>query len=146
MSAVDVVKDLMSGLETGDFNKVSSVLADDFKFDLPAAFPIGKMEILGFMGVFKNAFPDWVYNFTDGKEEGDFVKGTVQPGGHNTNDVNLPGMPPLKATGKFISLPPFSVEFTVKNNQVSGLKLNEVPGGTFSNLMQNLGLKIPGMN
>jgi hypothetical protein len=145
MSAVNLVQNLMSGLEAGNYDQVSAIFSDDFRLNLKTPFQVGRMEILGFLGVFKNALPDLAFNFSNAREEEGKVKGTVQPSGTHSKDVILPGMPPIPATGKVINLPPFAVEFTIKDNQVSEMKIDEVQGGSFATLMQKLGLNFPGM-
>lgn len=145
MNEMNVVHDLMSGLDTGDLDKVSSLISDDFRFYLPLPYPIEKLHIMGFLGTFKKAFPDWSYNFSNASVETGHVRGTVKPGGTHSNDGSLPGMPPVLATGKVITLPEIPVDFTVKNNKISELKIDQMPGGNFSNLMENLGINLKGM-
>jgi hypothetical protein len=73
MSAMDVVKEGLAATEAGDFGKLESLVADDFAMSGPVPMPVGKREFIGLMMAMLKAMPDWKFNATDFKENGDQV-------------------------------------------------------------------------
>ena len=51
------------------------------------------------------AMPDWAFNITDIQEDGDKVTLKSHITGTHTGLLELPGMPPIPATGKKVALP-----------------------------------------
>jgi predicted ester cyclase len=147
MSKVDAVKAFSEALETRDFNKAASYLADDFVFVGPVPQPIGKQEFLAIQSAFEDAFQDWSFNSHDEVEQGDTVVAAVQITGTHTRDLVLPmpGMPPIPATGKRVSLPVEHITFTFKGDKIAGLTSDNVPGGGVPGVLAQIGVPLPPM-
>ena len=147
MSKVDTVKAFSEALETRDFNTAASYLADDFVFVGPVPQPIGKQEFLAIQSAFEDAFQDWSFNSHDEVEQGDKVVAAVQISGTHTRDLVLPmpGMPPIPATGKRVSLPVEHITFTFKGDKIVGLTSDNVPGGGIPGVLAQIGVPLQPM-
>ena len=142
MSKVDIVQAFSDALEAKDFNKAASYLADDFVFVGPAPQPLGKQEFLAVQRACEEAFPDWSFNSHDEVEQGDRVVAAVQITGTHTRDLVLPipGLPPIPATGKRVSLPEEHITFTFKGDTIASLTSDNVPGGGIPGLLAQIGV------
>lgn len=65
MSAMDVVKEGLAATEAGDFEKLDSLVAEDFSMSGPVPMPVGKREFIGLMMAMVKAMPDWKFNAND---------------------------------------------------------------------------------
>src|SRR5207248_6764420 len=95
---------------------------------------------------FQRAFPDWKFNLHEAEEQGDIVTGAVQITGTHTQDLVLPGMPPIPATHKKVSLPEEHLVFTFKGDRIASLASDNVPGGGVAGVLQQIGVPIPAMS
>ena len=149
MSGIDLVKQLMAAVETGDFAAMSRVLSDDFTLEGPTPQPASKAEYIGLMQVLTAAFPDWAFNPTDWSELGDEVHETHNITGTHSGTLNLPMLlpGPVAATGvKFKQYPEPSV-WTIKNGQVRRAVVTHPAGqpSGVANLLRQIGVPLPGM-
>lgn len=78
MSAIDIVKEGLAATEAGDFKKLDRMIAEDMVFAGPVPIPVGKREFMGLQMALHAAMPDWKFNATDMKENGDQVTMMVQ--------------------------------------------------------------------
>lgn len=147
MSAMDVVKEGLAATEAGDFGKLEGMVADDFAMTGPVPMPVGKREFIGLMMAMLKAMPDWKFNATDFKENGDQVTVPLRITGTHTGELQLPmpGMPAIAATGTKVSLPAEPSTFTVKNGKLSKLEVASTPGGGVMGILSQLGVDMPGM-
>lgn len=147
MSAMDVVKSGFAAIEAGDFNKLDSLVADDFVFAGPVPQPVGKREFLGLQSALLKAMPDWKFNARDMSENGDQVTMLLQVTGTQTGELQLPmpGMPPIPSTGKRVELPYEESAFTVKNGKLSRLDVKSSPMGGVMGILSQLGVPMPPM-
>ena len=143
MSKIETVNAFSSALESHDFEKAASYLSDDFTLSGPTPQPVGKNEFIAIQSAFMRAIPDWSFNNHDVQEQGEKVTGAVQITGTHTQELVVPGMPPIPATGKKISLPEEHLEFTFKGNKIASLASDNVPGGGIPGVLQQLGVQMP---
>jgi predicted ester cyclase len=147
MSKVDTVKAFAVALEARDFDKAASYLADDFVFTGPVPQPIGKQEFIAVQSAFEDAFPDWSFNSHNEVEQGDKVVAATQITGTHTHDLVLPmpGMPPIPATGKRVSLPEEHITFTFKGDKIASLTSDNVSVGGVPGILAQIGVPLPPM-
>lgn len=147
MSAMDVVKAGFAAIEAADFNKLDSMVADDFVFAGPVPQPVGKREFMGLQMALLKAMPDWKFNAKDMKENGDQVSMMLQVTGTQTGDLQLPmpGMPPIPPSGKSVELPYEESTFTVKNGKLIRLDVKSSPAGGVMGILSQLGVPMPPM-
>ena len=144
MSAMDVVKAGLAAIEAGDFKKLDGMVADDMVFAGPVPEPVGKHEFMGVQTAMNKAMPDWKFNPSDFKENGDKVTVTFQITRTQTGELSqpMPGMKPIPPTGKKVSLPKEPATFTVKNGKLSRLEVTSVAGGGVMGVLSQLGVKM----
>ena len=145
MSNTDLVKSVLAAFEAGDTKKAEGMLADDMVFAGPVPQPIGMHEFVGLQGALVAALPDWKFNASEFKEQGDKVMVKVHISGTNTKALNLPpmgiqGMPP---TGKHVQLPYEPLTVTVINGKATRIEAEHVEGGGVSGLLSQLGINLP---
>lgn len=147
MNRVELVKAFAAALDAQDFEKAASYLADDFVLQGPAPEPLGKQAFLAVQSAFQRAFPDWSFNSHDETEQGDTVTSTVQITGTHTRElvVPLPGLPPIPATNKHVSLPEEHLVFTFKDMTIASLSTDNTPGGGIPGVLAQIGVPVPQM-
>ena len=98
-------------------------------------------------GVFPEVFPP--PNFTFGyklvKVDGGEVVGTVKLEGMQSAELVLPlhGVPRIAPTGMDVKSPRETVELTVRNGQVTALKVQNLPDGGVPGILKQLGVAMP---
>jgi predicted ester cyclase len=92
------------------------------------------------------AMPDWKFNATDFKEDGDQVTVPLRITGTHTGELQLPmpGLPAIPASGTKVSLPAEPSTFTVKNGKLAKLEVANTPGGGVMGILFQLGVNMPG--
>jgi hypothetical protein len=142
---MDLVKEGLAAVEAGDFKKLEGLVADDFVLAGPTPEPHGKREFVGLQMALQAAMPDWKFNDTDMKENGDVVTVNFQISGTQTGELNLPlpGLPKLPASGKKVQLPKEQSTFTVTNGKLSRLDVASTPGGGVAGVLAQLGVQMP---
>src|SRR5947209_245276 len=143
MNKTETVKAFSSALESKDFDKAASYLSDDFTLSGPTPQPVGKNEFIAIQSAFIYAFPDWAFNLSHMEEQGEKVLATVQITGTHGQPLVVPGMPPIPATNKKVSLPEEHLVFTFKDDQIASLSSDEVPGGGVPGVLQQIGVQMP---
>jgi predicted ester cyclase len=147
MTKTETVKAFSAALEARDFDKAASYLTDDFVFSGPVPQPIGKQEFIAVQSAFESAFQDWSFNSHDEVEQGDKVVAAVQITGTHTRELALPmpGMPPVPATNKRVSLPVEHITFTFRGDKIAALTSDNVPGGGVPGILRQIGVPLPPM-
>ncbi len=145
MSALDIVKAGFAAAESKDWKKFESYVADDFVFSGATPQPVGKKEFVGLQMALQTAMPDWKFNPTNWKENGDKVTVDMQITGTQTKELSLPmpGFPKIPATNKKLSLPSQPGTFTVRNDKLASFEIKDVPGGGLPGILAQLGVKMP---
>jgi len=145
MSNTDVFKSGMAAFEARDLKKVDELISDDFQLSGPVPQPIGKKEFIGLQSALVTAIPDWKFNATDFKEEGDKVTAKVHISGTHTAMLNLPalGIQSFAATGKHVQLPFENLTATVKNGKLTRLEAAHVEGGGVPGVLAQIGAPMP---
>lgn len=145
MNAIEIVRLGLDAIEAHDFKKLDEYLADDMKFVGPTPEPVGKREFIALQSALVSAMPDWKFNPSNFKEDGDIVTVMLQISGTQTGELNLPmpGMPKISPTGKHVSLPEELTTFTVKNGKVSMIDSESSPAGGVQGILTQLGVPMP---
>ena len=143
MSNADIVKKGMQAWEQADEATLSSLVAEDFVLTGPTPQPLGKAEFVGLMHVLHEAMPDFAFNATGYEEQGDTVIVRSHITGTHTGTLSLPGMPPLPATGKHVSLPEEVQTYTLKNGMLQALVTDARPDAGIPGMLMQLGVPLP---
>ena len=144
MNSSTLVKTCMSAMEAGDIRKTGTLLSEDFVFEGPVPKPIGKKEFLELMKALTNAIPDWAFNMSGLKENGNKVELDIHVTGNHTRELNLSfmGIPVAPVTRRSIKLPQEHITVSVKNDKLSGIQVKPVPGGGVEGILKQIGLEM----
>jgi len=145
MSNLDVFKAGLAAFEAHDMKKVDSLFADDFVLTGPMPQPVSKHEFIGLQSALMAAMPDWKFNASDFKEEGDKVMAKVHISGTQTASLSLPplGIQSFAATGKHVQLPYEALTATIKNGKLARLESDNAKGAGVAGVLAQLGVKMP---
>jgi hypothetical protein len=145
MSNIDVMKSGLAAFEARDSKKVDGLFSEDMVFAGPMPKPIGKHEFVGLQSALVAAMPDWKYNASDFKEDGDKVTAKAHISGTQSAPLILPalGIQSFAGTGKHIQLPYEKLTATVKNGKLTRLEAEHVEGGGVMGVLAQLGAKLP---
>jgi predicted ester cyclase len=145
MDAEKLFRDVLAAIESGDMAKAGNYLTGDFTFSGPVPQPIGKAEYLGLQGALIKAIPNWKFNAKNIKVQGNTVTATLQITGTHTQTLAaiMPGMSPVPATGKKITLPQEPLTVTMRGDKMASLEAGHVPGGGVPGLLAQIGVQLP---
>ena len=145
ISATDTVKTFITALQSGDMEVAANKMADDFTMSGFAPKTLNKNEFLVMHSKLLAAMPDLSFNMDEPQEENDEVKALVQITGTNLNDLDLSilGIQPILATGLAVILPQVHVTYHVKDDHVTSVQFESMPGGGIDSLLQQVGAELP---
>ncbi len=145
MSPAETVTALMEALESGDFDRAASYLADDFVFAGITPTPMNREQFLKFMDSLRTAFPDWSFNLHGMQEQGNSVMVALKSTGTHTGELvmSMSGLPAIPATGRCVSLPDQPTVCSLRGGQIAAIDIQPVPGGDILGILQQLGVQLP---
>jgi ketosteroid isomerase-like protein len=143
MSNLDLARKALHASEGGDIATLSSMVTDDFQFLGVTPQALGKQEFLGFIQAMTTAFPDFKFNETTASESGDTVTIKHKISGTHTGTFNVPGMPPIPATGKKFALPEEASVFTFQGGKATKYTAQPAPDGGLPGILKQLGVPMP---
>jgi ketosteroid isomerase-like protein len=141
MDSQAVIQAFYAAIDSGDMVKLDKCLTDDFTFTGPVAKPLGKKEFLTFETALVAGLPNLKLNAKNIKVQGSKATVTVQLTGTHTAALGSlrPGMSPIPATGKKVTLPEENVTITVRDDKVAALEVGQVPGGGVPGILAQIG-------
>jgi hypothetical protein len=145
VSVESVARDVV--MHMTDLNKLKAMSTADAMASggvLPQ--PIPMMEALKVMGGLTTAFPDLKFDIQQVTVNGDAATVNATWSGTNTGALSLPipGMAPIPATGKKVSVKDVYV-VTVKGDKVSHFAVESPADGGIPGALAQIGVKMPGM-
>ena len=145
MSVEQVTRNFFSSMS--DEKKVQSMLTADAMASggvLPQAMPL--LEAFKVNAAMFAAFPDLKFDVQEVKVNGNqaTVKAIVSGTQTGTLNVPMPGIPPLRPTGKKVSAKDAYV-VTVVGDKVSHFQINSPADGGIPAMLAQLGVKMPSM-
>src|SRR5579885_1669543 len=143
MSNLDLARKALHLSEAGDTAGLTSMVSDDFQFLGVTPQTLGKQEFLGFIQSLHTAFPDFKFNETSASESGDTATIKHKITGTHTGTFNVPGLPPIPATGKKFALPEETSVFTFKGEAVVKYTAHPAPDGGLPGILAQLGVQMP---
>lgn len=143
--SITTVKTLITALQAGDMEMAASIMSDDFLISGLTPRPLNKGEFLAFQSELLGAMPDFSYNLDQVQQQGNEITALIQITGTHTGNLSLPlfGLRSIQPTGIAIVLPQVPCEFQVDADKVLGVRVEQVPGGGLSGLLQQIGAELP---
>lgn len=141
MNAQEIVKTLITALQSGAIDMAAQYMTDDFKLVGWMQQPLDRGEFLALQMQLDAGMPDFSYNLSDLQAHDNEIRGLIQVAATHTGELAFPqlGIPTIKMTGQAIGLPQVPVEFMLKDGKVAEMKMQAVPGGGMEGLLQQLG-------
>ena len=145
MDAKATVKALMDAVQTADFKKAKSLLADDFQFSGPIHEPVNGEQWLGMLTSLKTAFPKLDYHFGIEGADANVVHITAQLSGTHSGSLDLTamGMGVTPATGKSFSAAREPGNVTVQGDKVASWAVQPTEGAGLMAILSQLGISVP---
>lgn len=143
MSNTDIVKSGLRAWEEADGQTLNSLVAEDFVLSGPTPQPLGKVDFIGMMHALHAAMPDFAFNISSFEEDGDTVIARSHITGTHTGTLSLPGLPPIPATGKKVSLPEEVQTYTLKDGKLHKLTTDARPDAGIPGMLAQLGVALP---
>lgn len=144
MNVAATVQMVVEAIESHDIQTLNTLVADDFDFPLPGGIArLRKNDFIGLMGTLVQALPDFTFNVRQVEVQGDKVRVTTRWTGTQQGPLTLPGLSPFPPTGRSIALPETIDEYTVRDDKLAALWIEDVPGGGVPGLLAQLGVISP---
>jgi hypothetical protein len=143
MKNSELVKKAMAQLESDDPARAAGYFSSDFQFHGSMPKPLDFHQMSDLIMAILRAFPDWRMQFTLLSEEGDVVRGMVEPRGtHTGKELRLPGIAPVPATGVSVILARSPVEFVIHDGEISQMRMEMASGAGIPGILEQLGLEV----
>ena len=144
MSNITIVKTLMTALQSGDMELAASSMSDDFLISGLTPRTLNKSEFLALQSELLGAMPDFSYNLDQIQSTKNEVTALIRITGTHTGYLALPlfGLQSIPATGLAVALPQVPCNFQVDADKVVGVRVEQVPGGGLSGLLQQVGAEL----
>jgi predicted ester cyclase len=141
---VQVLQTYFATLESRNWKELAAIVSDDFVFDNPVE-PMTKQDFLPFMQGLLTAFPDWKFNHTDFRVQGNVVTVKLRMEGTHTQTLRLPmpGLRPVPATNKHVVLPAQDFAYVVSGDQIARITPEPIPNGGIIGTLQQIGVNLP---
>jgi hypothetical protein len=150
MTITEMVQAFMTALEVKDSDRAASYLSDDFIFSGFTPQPLDKSQFLKVMAELKSGMPNLVFHLHDvhevqEKEQTVRVEATTQITGTQTAGFILPplSLPPIPQLGESVSLPEEHWRYVIRDNKITRIIVDRVPGGGIGGLLHQLGVDVP---
>ena len=143
MSLLDLARQALHASQTGDTETLDRMVSEDFHFLGVAPQPLSKQGFLGFVQALHTAFPDFTFHETTASASGDTatIKHTIT--GTHTGTFQVPGLPPIPATGKQIALPEGATTFTFKEGKAIQCLDEPASDSGLPSILRQLGVQVP---
>ena len=145
MSPVDVVRTFITALQAGDMEEAARFMADDFVERGWTPQPLDGPTFLAMMSALRNGLPDFSYHLSQPRKRGEEVEAFISISGTHTRELALPefGLPLVPYSGVAIQLPQVRATFRMKENTISEMLVETVPGGGLNGLLQQIDTELP---
>ena len=147
MDTKATVQTLMDAVQSGDFKKAQSTLADDFQFSGPVPQPINGPAWMGMSASLKTAFPDLNYQFKIEGVEDNTAQISAQLNGTHTGtlDLSAMGLGIIPPTNKTFAVAHEKGEVSVQDGKIKTWAMNGAEGAGLMAILGQLGVKTPAM-
>lgn len=145
MNGKETVQRMLSLIESDDIESAADMLADDFTFSGPVPEPVDGETWLGLHHKLNLAFPDFQFNPSEVRQEGDKVYATLQITGTHKGELDLSpiGLPKVPATGKSVRLSKEHSETRVVGGKLQYLETDADENGGVAAILSQLGVSMP---
>ena len=140
MKTREIAEAFLAKINQLDLDGAAAYCAKNFTYSGPFPSPITLQEWRPLARIFHNAFPDWNFNATVEREEGDVAFVTTRITGTQTGmlDLSTLGFGKVQVTHKKISLPKGTGFVSLDGDKVVNFHLNVPKGGGILGMLAQL--------
>lgn len=140
MNSQEIVKTVITALQSGDFSEAANYIASNFQLLGWMSQPLNEGQFLALQAELDAALPDFSYHLSNLHGHADVVEGLIQVSGTHTRTLALPqlGIPSMRETDQQVVLPQVPVTFLLKEGKIAHMRVQPVPGGGMEGLLQQL--------
>jgi hypothetical protein len=145
MNELEITRKLVSHIERREWDSARNLLSSDYTFSGPVPEPMNDAEWIEFHKKLGAAFPDWAFNLSDMRVEGDIVHATMHITGTHRGELDLSNLelPKVAATQIKIKLPAEKVEAKIEGGKVRYIRTTPNPEAGPSGILKQLGVAVP---
>jgi predicted ester cyclase len=137
-----VVWEYIDGLKTHDVDRVASTVSEDLAF-ISAGRTLDKSQFLDMLRALYAAFPDWRYEHFDPEVKEGVIAIRWRQGGTHTGTLVMPGIEPIGATGRTVTIPDQYFFYRVANGRIVQIRPDPIPGGAPRGILEQIGVATP---
>ncbi len=137
-----VIHSYIEGLKAHDVDPIAATVAEDLAFVTPAR-ALSKPESLGMLRALYPGFPGWHYGHDPPERHGDVIAVRWRQGGTHTGTFAWPGLEPIPATGRAVTIPEQSFFYRVRGGRIIEIRPEPVPGGAPRGILEPIGAEAP---
>ena len=132
----------IAGLKAHDVDAVAATVAADLTFVSPTR-TLDKGQFLQMLRALYAAFPDWRYDHDEPEWHGDVIAVRWRQGGTHTDTFALPGLDPIPATSRRVTIPAQQFFYRVRSGEIAEIRPDPIPGGAPRGILEQLGIALP---
>lgn len=137
-----VFRAYIEGLRAHDVDRIAATLADDLAFVTPSR-TLNNKEFLGMLRALYAGFPDWHYDHDEPEWRGEAIAVRWRQGGTHTGTFAWPGLEPVPATGRTVTIPEHFFFYRVRDDRLVEIRPEPVPGGAPRGILEQIGVESP---
>lgn len=137
-----VLRTYIDALKGHDVDAIAGTVSDDLAFVTPAR-TLDRDQFLQMLRALYAGFPDWHYDHDEPEWRGDVIAIKWRQGGTHTGVFALPGLVPVLATGKRVTIPPHHFFYRVRGDKIVEIRPEPVPGGAPRGILEQIGVALP---
>jgi predicted ester cyclase len=137
-----VLHTYMAGLQAHDVDTIARTVADDLAF-VTSTRTLDKDQFLQMLRALYAGFPDWHYDHDEPEWREDGIAVRWRQGGTHTSTFALPGLAPIAATGKRVTIPEHYFFYRVRGERIVEIRPEPVPGGAPRGILEQIGVELP---
>src|SRR5262249_53476735 len=123
-----VLHTYIAGLQAHDVDTIAGTVSDHLAFVTPAR-TLDKAQFLQMLRALYTGFPDRHYAHDPPEWREDVIAVQWRQGGPHTDTFALPGLAPVAATGKRVTIPEHCFFYRVRGEKIVEIRPEPVPGG-----------------
>ena len=138
----EVLRTYIAGLKAHDVDAIADTVAADLAFVSPTR-TLDRNQFLQMLRALYAAFPDWGYDHDEPEWQDDMLAVRWRQGGTHTGTFALPGLDPIPATSRRVTIPAHHFYYRVRGGEIVEIRPEPVPGGAPRGILEQLGVELP---
>jgi predicted ester cyclase len=139
MGAIETGNAFVAALNAQQWDAVANYLTDDFTSTGNTPQPLGKQEFIGFQKIWFAGMPDYHVASENVRADGNAVHSTTRVTGAQTKPLVFPGLPPIPATGKRVTVT-IPTTVTMRGDKIAAITFGAVSSPS---VFEQLGVQPP---